>query len=113
MVPHPAYRLGFGRLSCLKCILGGPNQWASLRAIDPDGFQTLEAYERQFGRMMKREGPLGQLAGRGRPYAALAAPDQADALRQALQTRYDGPVRVPPEEWVLPAGAFGESIGPS
>lgn len=33
--PHPAYRLGWGRVSCAACIFGSPNQWASLRANQP------------------------------------------------------------------------------
>lgn len=27
--PHPAYRLGWGRVSCAACIFGSPDQWAS------------------------------------------------------------------------------------
>lgn len=31
--PHPAYKLGWGRVSCCTCIFGSPDQWASVRAI--------------------------------------------------------------------------------
>ena len=35
VIPHPAYRLGWGRVSCWDCIFGTSNQWASLQAIAP------------------------------------------------------------------------------
>ena len=46
---HPAYRIGFGRVSCARCIFGSPNQWASARVVDPVAFETVAAYERRFG----------------------------------------------------------------
>ncbi len=42
--PHPAYHLGWGRLSCAACIFGSPNQWATLRGVDPDKFETVAEY---------------------------------------------------------------------
>ena len=33
--PHPAYVLGWGRLSCRACIFGSPDQWATLRLVFP------------------------------------------------------------------------------
>ena len=47
--PHPAYYLGWSRVSCLPCIFGGPRQWAAVREIAPDVFSKLRAYEDQFG----------------------------------------------------------------
>jgi 3'-phosphoadenosine 5'-phosphosulfate sulfotransferase (PAPS reductase)/FAD synthetase len=44
---HPSYRIGFPRLSCRACIFGLEDQWASLRQVDPAGFQTIAAYETQ------------------------------------------------------------------
>ncbi|MEG8058514.1 phosphoadenosine phosphosulfate reductase family protein [Sphingomonas sp. 22L2VL55-3] len=31
--PHPAYVLGWDRLSCRACIFGSPDQWATLRLV--------------------------------------------------------------------------------
>jgi 3'-phosphoadenosine 5'-phosphosulfate sulfotransferase (PAPS reductase)/FAD synthetase len=46
--PHPAYSLGWSRVSCLPCIFGGPAQWRAVREIAPDVYGKLRAYEDQF-----------------------------------------------------------------
>jgi 3'-phosphoadenosine 5'-phosphosulfate sulfotransferase (PAPS reductase)/FAD synthetase len=51
--PHPAYRLGFPRVSCLTCIFGGADQWASVRRVAPERFARIAAYEREFGVTIK------------------------------------------------------------
>ena len=33
ILPAPAYRLGWSRLSCIACIFGSPNQWAELAKV--------------------------------------------------------------------------------
>jgi hypothetical protein len=43
--PHPAYRLGWGRLSCMTCIFGSNTMWASIKAIDPDRFKRFVGVE--------------------------------------------------------------------
>ncbi len=111
IVPAPAYRLGWSRLSCLGCIFGGPDQWASLRAIAPQWFERIAAYEDRFGRTIQRHCGIRALAARGRPYtAALTKPD---LVHQALSTEWSQRVRVASRDWQLPAGAFGHGGGPS
>jgi 3'-phosphoadenosine 5'-phosphosulfate sulfotransferase (PAPS reductase)/FAD synthetase len=34
--PHPAYYCGWSRTSCMCCIFGGRNQWATVRSIAPE-----------------------------------------------------------------------------
>ena len=50
IVPAPAYRLGWSRLSCIACIFGNPDQWASMRYLAPDWFERIAADEAGFGR---------------------------------------------------------------
>ena len=50
VVPAPAYRLGWSRLSCIACIFGSPNQWASMRYLAPDWFERIASLEDGFGR---------------------------------------------------------------
>lgn len=105
--PHVAYRLGFGRCSCMKCIFGSPSQWASVRAIHPSGFQRIADLEDQFGKTIHRTRSVVQSADLGTPYSAIT-----DALiAEALSEDWDGPVFL--EDWSLPAGAFGDSCGPT
>jgi 3'-phosphoadenosine 5'-phosphosulfate sulfotransferase (PAPS reductase)/FAD synthetase len=111
--PHPAYYCGWGRLSCAACVFGRPDQWASLRAIDPERFDLLCALEMEFGHTVHRGWTLPRLADRGTPYPAIRAhPDQ---VALALGHGYPASlVRLQEgEEWVLPAGAFSSCGGPS
>ncbi len=111
IVPAPAYRLGWSRLSCIACIFGNPDQWASLRYIAPEWFDRIAAHEDGFGRTIQRSLGIRALAGRGRPYRALIG--QPDLGSCALQHAWDEPVKVRPSAWTIPAGAFGDGSGPS
>lgn len=107
VVPHPAYWLGFGRTSCMACIFGSANQWATVRALAPERFETIARYEDEFGCTIQRDHSVRALADRGRPY-----PADPYWVQIALSTRFSLPMRVSESEWRLPAGAFGESCGP-
>ena len=52
--PHPAYHLGWGRLSCKTCIFGSKDQWASCRFLDPEGFEVISDYEKRFDKTIHR-----------------------------------------------------------
>jgi 3'-phosphoadenosine 5'-phosphosulfate sulfotransferase (PAPS reductase)/FAD synthetase len=109
--PHPAYRLGFPRVSCMTCIFGGPDQWASVRAIAPDRFTRIAAYEREFGVTIKQGIAVEQLADRGKPYPAC---DDPGLVALAMSPGYPAAqIVVPPGEWRLPPGAFKRGGGPT
>ena len=111
IVPAPAYRLGWSRLSCIACIFGSPDQWASMRYLAPDWFDRIAGHEEGFGRTIQRFSSIRALADRGRPYRALI--DQPDLARQALQHAWTDPVQVKSGDWITPAGAFGNGAGPT
>jgi len=52
-----------------------------------------------------------ELADCGRPFAAALA--QPDLARRAMLPGWDEPVQVAPGSWELPAGAHGDSTGPT
>jgi 3'-phosphoadenosine 5'-phosphosulfate sulfotransferase (PAPS reductase)/FAD synthetase len=106
--PHPAYRLGWGRVSCAACIFGSPAQWASLRAVNPAQFEAVAAHERRSGQTIQRKLNVLQLADKGQPYAMSPAD-----VRAALSTRFDEPVLLDAGAWARPRGAFGDSCGPT
>ncbi len=87
IVPAPAYRLGWSRLSCIA------------------------SYEDEFGRTIHRSRGVRALADRGNPYHALIA--QPGLARRALNHAWAEPVLVRPAAWQMPAGAFGNNTGPS
>lgn len=68
VTPHPAYQLGWGRLSCRACIFGSPNQWATIRAVFPDQFRRIAALEQASGFTIQRSASVVALADRGCPY---------------------------------------------
>ncbi|TAL65852.1 MAG: phosphoadenosine phosphosulfate reductase [Burkholderiaceae bacterium] len=105
--PHYAYEIGWGRVSCQKCIFGSKNQWATVRQIDPAGFAKIAAYEKDFDVTINRKLPVGTLADQGTPYEGADGPWVA----LAMSTTFEGPIVV--DNWTLPAGAFGESCGPT
>lgn len=106
--PHPAYQLGWGRLSCMTCIFGSPDQWASIRAYFPKRFEAIAEKEAEFGVTIRRGMTVHELADRGIPYAAAA--NQPDLVTLAAASEWKGSVI--DEDWTMPAGAFGDSAGP-
>jgi hypothetical protein len=104
---HPAYRLGWGRLSCMACIFGSPSQWASIKEIDPERFNTHVRIEQEFGCTIHRTKSLVERVQDAKPYV-----DMPPLLVvQALTYGYSMPIFT--DNWKLPAGAFGENAGPS
>jgi hypothetical protein len=106
IAPHPAYKLGWGRVSCMACIFGSDNQWASLNQIEAKTIKLIDAYEREFGVTIHRSLGVLERVARGTPY-----PHLNGNVRVALSDTYDEPIFV--QDWKLPAGAFGDGAGPT
>jgi len=107
--PHPAYSLGWSRLSCRCCIFGSPAQWATIRALYPEAFEAIARREARSGSTIQRHASVIELAARGVPYPAAL---QQRALA-ALAGRGEWTLPVIQRPWCRPAGAFGETAGPS
>lgn len=109
--PHPAYYLGWSRVSCFPCIFGDPHQWASVGALDSALLAKLGDFEKRFGVTLRRDGTLAEAAARGVSYVD---EDDRPYVKQALSEHYRETIVVPAhEEWELPKGAFGHSGGPT
>lgn len=104
--PHPAYWLGWGRLSCRNCVFGSPSQWATIRTYMPHTFIPIANYETEFGYTIHRTKTVNELADAGTAYACDAA-----MLKLAESTEYTADIIV--SEWRLPPGAFKEHAGPT
>jgi 3'-phosphoadenosine 5'-phosphosulfate sulfotransferase (PAPS reductase)/FAD synthetase len=109
--PHPAYHLGWGRLSCMSCIFGDADQWASVRDLDPKLFKKILGYEHSFGRNVKMtKGDVEAWADRGKSFV----PPDADMIRLAMSEDYPAELVIVPEgKWELPLGAYKRSGGPT
>lgn len=110
--PHPAYCIGFSRVSCMTCIFGGPDQWATVRKIAPDRFRRIAAYESEFGLTIKQGVTIEQLAYRGNPYSGS---EDRELVALAMSSHYPmDRVFVPSgEAWQIPAGADKRGGGPT
>jgi 3'-phosphoadenosine 5'-phosphosulfate sulfotransferase (PAPS reductase)/FAD synthetase len=105
--PHPAYRLGWGRLSCIKCIFGSDNQWATINQIDPKGFNKIGQYEKEFGLTIHRTRSVYDRIIKGSPYPNL----DPEIVKLGLNKFFTEEIIL--RDWVIPCGAFGENAGPS
>ena len=101
--PHPCYKLGWSRCSCQACIFGSPDQWATLKAIDPGKFDQVAKYEHEFDVTIRRNETVVQAAEKGTAYKIA---DESQ-ISVATSRGYNEPVVL--DDWELPAGAFGES----
>jgi len=104
---HPAYKLGWGRLSCMACIFGNKNQWASVKQIDPVRFRKISKYEKEFGCTIHRTKSIEELVQAGKPYANMNVLDIAQAMSPVYREN------IILKKWSLPQGAFGDSTGPT
>ena len=109
VMPHPAYRLGFGRVSCMACIFGQADQWASVRLIAPDVFNRIAQYERDFGKTIHQGRSVVLLADSGKPYPACY---NQELVELAMSRNYPATLALT-DKWTLPSGAFKHCDGPS
>lgn len=106
---HPCYYMGWSRCSCLFCVFGNKHQFASAACINPTGIQEIAKLEKQFKCTIKRKCDILSLIDSGKPYRHIT--EELKAI--ATNYNYDLPIILSSnEEWILPAGAFGENCGP-
>ena len=109
MRPHPCYYMGFGRCSCMFCVFGNADQFASAACVSRQKADRLIAFEKDFGYTLKRNTDLASLIRKGSPYKAITA----EIATLATSFDYTQPVIVPQgETWRIPAGAFCKCGGP-
>ncbi|MEM6272358.1 MAG: phosphoadenosine phosphosulfate reductase family protein [Bacteroidota bacterium] len=105
---HPAYYLGFTRVSCMACIYMGANELASLYLLSPGKVDDIADLEEEFGVTIKRKESIRQLLIKGKSFLAGTDQDREDALSE-VYTR-----DLILKDWITPAGAMkGRSCGPT
>lgn len=106
---HPCYYLGWSRCSCKFCIFGNKDQFASANLISPCQTDRIIRMEKDFKFTMKPGINLLSFLSKGKSYTTMTA----QLIELATNYNYDLPVILSPdEEWIMPAGAFGENCGP-
>jgi len=104
---HPAYYIGWGRVSCASCIFGSKDQWATLYKIDREHVEKIIHYEKLFGVTINRTKSVPELIEEGTPYNNI----NDGEVKLALSNEYDKDIFM--KKWTLPNGAYGESCGPT
>lgn len=105
---HPCYYMGWSRCSCKFCIFGGKNQFASVNRVSPDQIKRLIRYEKQFGCTINRKCALRTLINDGKVYPHITE----ELIQTAISDDYKQSIIMGAnEEWMLPAGAYGENCG--
>ena len=98
---HPAYYLGWSRLSCMTCIFGNADQWASAAMLFPEMVEKIAQYEEEFEFTIKRTTSVRELIENGQPYTR-AGPFKPHLYENTFI-----------DTWGLPQGAYGKSEGPT
>ena len=106
VVAHPAYRLGWGRVSCMACIFGNADQWASVKELAPEKFEKIAKYEEEFGKTIHRTKTVRVLAAEGESFIP------NDERLKATSLGHEYVEEVITEEWTQPFGAFKVDGGP-
>jgi 3'-phosphoadenosine 5'-phosphosulfate sulfotransferase (PAPS reductase)/FAD synthetase len=111
--PHPAYQLGWGRTSCLACIFGDDDQWASVKSIAESRFRRIAQLEQDFGTTIKKGRTVEEMARRGSEFVS----DKPEELRRLAMSpdAFTAEMFFLPEGevWKAPAGAYKRCGGPS
>jgi 3'-phosphoadenosine 5'-phosphosulfate sulfotransferase (PAPS reductase)/FAD synthetase len=110
--PHPAYQLGWGRVSCMNCIFADDDQWASAQELAPGRVARIAGLEREFGTTIKKGRTVEEMARRGKEFIS----DKPEELRRLAMSpdafSADLFFLAEGETWALPAGAFKRCGGP-
>lgn len=111
--PHPAYLIGFGRVSCMACIFADKDQWASIRLLAPERFQKLVLKEEAVGVTIDRRLSLPMQADLGTEFVS-AAPERWKRIALG-QERFTPEMFFLPtaERWTTPPGAYKRCSGPT
>ena len=103
---HPAYWAGWGRTSCLTCIFGSADQWATVAKYMPDHFEKIAKYEDQFETTIHRTMKVQEQADRGTPFNV-----EPEVYQLAMSKDFNQEIIISGLD--LPRGAFGDSAGPT
>lgn len=106
--PHPCYRVGWNRCSCMMCIFSLPKHWLGIKELFPQHFEEVVQDEKTLNFTLDNKKTLEEYIDGAE--SCLKTDDQ-EAIRQ-LKTGMFRPEDVFIEnQWVFPVGAFGGSEG--
>jgi len=108
VLPHPAYYMGFPRLSCRSCVFFTADLFATLGEVQPEAIDVIEAVEEDFNFTLDNKHKIRQLVAIGKSRVNETNKIWIPSL---INEWGDKPIIVKSDEWVLPQGAFTGGVG--
>jgi len=105
ITPHPAYYLGFPRLSCRSCIFYSKDHWATLNQVSPEVISMIRETEEDLNFTLDNKFTIKELSQMGN---SLLIPENHKYIKLATS---DFNSIITTNNWQLPAGAFGNGGG--
>ena len=107
--PHPCYRIGWNRCSCMTCIFSTPRLFAGIKELFPDEWEALKQDERILGFTLDNKMDLESFVG---CTPSCVVRDDKKALNSILTGQFtEADVFV--DDWKYPVGAFHGADGGS
>ncbi|TAJ13031.1 hypothetical protein DMA11_10215 [Marinilabiliaceae bacterium JC017] len=103
--PHPAYKLGFPRLSCRSCIFYSKDHWATLNEVDPGTVKMLQTIEEDLNFTIDNKLTLKELVAIGKSKVT------EETIQFISKATSQFKQSVITNNWTLPSGAFGSGGG--
>jgi 3'-phosphoadenosine 5'-phosphosulfate sulfotransferase (PAPS reductase)/FAD synthetase len=107
--PHPCYRAGWNRCSCMMCIFSLPKHWAGIRELFPHHYEEVRQDEKILGFTLDNTKTLDEYVGNAE---SCLRTDDEEAIYQLKTGEFrTDELFVREGEWKYPVGAFGGSEG--
>lgn len=106
--PHPCYRIGWNRCSCMMCIFSTPRLFAGVKELFPDAYASLRHDEEVLGFTLDNKKNLDEFIG---DTPSCVCWNDKKAIHSILTGEF-GTEDIYTENWNYPVGAFhGEDGG--
>lgn len=112
IMPHPAYLLGYSRVSCFGCIFSSPKHWATMREIAPERFNEFVQKEKELNFTLDAGKSIIQLADSAKSLVLPNDPRVEGWIKLALGKTFRKEDIIT-QKFELPSGAFKGSAGGS
>lgn len=107
--PHPCYRIGWNRCSCMTCIFSTPRLFAGIKELFPEEWEALKQDEKKLGFTLDNKMDLETFVG---STSSCVIKKDTKALESVLSGVYDeNDIFV--KDWQYPPGAFHGADGGS
>lgn len=107
--PHPCYRIGWNRCSCMMCIFSTPRLFAGVKELFPEDYKLLKEDEERLGFTIDNKKNLDEYI-KGAESCVVRTDKRAiECIQTGEYTKDDVFV----DEWTYPAGAFHGADGGS